>query len=80
MKKRNPNKKKVTFDKVKASIYSEPIPKNWREGQFVFNRVEELYGKIARDVQIIDNVDCFFRDADIDKFLERICIRLNKEK
>ena len=80
MKEKNPNKKKVTFDEVKARIYNEPIPENWREGQFVFNRAEELYGKVARDVQFIDKVDCFFRDADIDKFIEYVCVRLNREK
>lgn len=80
MKEKNPNKKKVTFEEVKDRIYSESIPDNWREGQFVFNRAEELYGKVARDVQFIDKVDCFFRDADIDKFIECVCIRLNKEK
>lgn len=80
MKEKNPNKKKITFEEVKDRIYSESIPDNWREGQFVFNRAEELYGKVARDVQFIDKVDCFFRNADINKFIERVCIRLNKEK
>lgn len=70
----------MTIDEIKQEIYSVPIPTNWREGQFVFNRAEELYGKVARDVQFIDKVDCFYRNAAIDKFLERVCIRLNKEK
>lgn len=70
----------MTIDEIKQEIYKVPIPTNWREGQFVFNRAEELYGKVARDVQFIDKVDCFYRNADIDKFLARVCIRLNKEK
>ena len=70
----------MTIDEIKQEIYSVPIPTNWREGQFVFNRAEELYGKVARDVQFIDKVDCYYRNVDIDKFLKRVCIRLNKEK
>ena len=80
MKGKNPRRKKLTVDEIRVRIYSCSIPENWREGQFVFNRAEELYGKVARDVQFIDKVDCFFKDADIDKFIECVCIRLNKEK
>ena len=40
----------MTIDEIKQEIYNVPIPTNWREGQFVFNRAEELYGKVARDV------------------------------
>jgi hypothetical protein len=64
---------------IKQEIYSVPIPPNWREGQFVFNRAEELYGVVARNVQYIDKVDCYFHDDVIDAFLERVCVWLNKK-
>ena len=36
-------------------------PKNWRNGQFVFNYIDRKY-KVARSVQFEDHVDCFFSD------------------
>ena len=49
-------------------------PKSWRKGQKVFNVIEELYGNVARDVQFIDGVDCFYDDSD-----ETIELFINKE-
>ena len=43
-------------------------PKNWREGQAVFNYVDEVYG-VARLVQFEDRIDCFYDDAQIDAFI-----------
>lgn len=41
-----------------------------RRGQAVFNAVEEIYGsEIARAVQFVDGVDCFYDDSQIEKFL-----------
>lgn len=51
---------------------------NWRKGQLVFNRVEQLFGDIARKIQFEDNVDCFFNDEYIDKFLECALKRINE--
>ena len=58
-----------TIKELKDLIYSVPIPHNWREGQFVFNRVEELFGDIARQVQFKDGIDCFYNDSKIDTFI-----------
>lgn len=44
-------------------------PSTWRKGQSVFNAVDELYG-IARTVQFVDHVDCFYNDSKIDEFLK----------
>ena len=63
---------------LKELIYSVPIPSHWREGQFVFNRVESLFGEVAREVQFIDHIDCFYDDSRIDEFLNAILVRLNK--
>jgi hypothetical protein len=63
--------KEISIDTIKNEIYSVEKPKQWREGQFVFNRVDELYG-VARHVQFIDHVDCFYDDSQIDEFLIRV--------
>jgi hypothetical protein len=66
-----------TIKELKDLIYNVPIPPNWREGQFVFNRVEELFGNVARQVQFKDGVDCFYNDDMIDNFIDKVYIRLN---
>lgn len=43
-------------------------PKEWRRGQAVFNYIDEVYN-IARRVQFIDGVDCFYNDDLIDQFI-----------
>ena len=43
-------------------------PKEWRRGQAVFNYIDETYN-VARQVQFIDNVDCFYDDELIDQFI-----------
>lgn len=54
-------------------------PKSWRKGQKVFNTIEDLYGNVAREVQFIDGVDCFYDDSEetinlfIDKCWYRMC-------
>lgn len=43
-------------------------PKYWRDGQFVFNYIDEKYG-IARDIQFKYNIDCFYDDEKINEFI-----------
>lgn len=45
-------------------------PKNWREGQAVFNYVDEVYG-VARIAQFKYGVDCFYWNDTIDEFIEK---------
>ena len=51
-------------------------PKEWRRGQAVFNYIDSKYS-IARDVQFLDGIDCYYNDNLIDKFIllswKRIC-------
>lgn len=75
---RRKKNKKITLEELKRKIYSIPIPKNWREGQFVFNRVYQLYGNVANEVQFLDNVDCYYINEKIDEFLEKVYLRLKK--
>jgi len=57
----------------------DSYPKDWRLGQKVFNAVEELYGRVARDVQFKDGVDCFYMDNKIDDFINAVWERLKDE-
>ena len=55
----------MTLEEFKNSIYSIEKPSHWREGQFVFNTINSLYG-VARTVQFNDKIDCFYDDSKID--------------
>lgn len=68
----------MTVKEIKELIYGVQIPTHWRHGQFVFNRVEELFGGVAREVQFMDRIDCFYDDTKIDRFLDAVLLRLNK--
>ena len=68
----------ISIKELKESIYGVQIPTHWRHGQFVFNRVEALYGEVAREVQFLDHIDCFYDETKIDRFLDAVLKRLNK--
>ncbi len=61
----------MTVEELKQEIYNwmPNKPKNWREGQAVFNYIDEVYD-VARDAQFGYNVDCFYDDDKIDAFIE----------
>lgn len=40
----------------------------WRYGQAVFNYVDHKYG-VARAIQFVHHVDCFYDDSKVDEFL-----------
>lgn len=67
----------MTIEELKQEVYSamENKPEQWRKGQFVFNYIDDVYG-VARDVQFIDHVDCYYNDEDIDTFLKCCVERL----
>lgn len=52
-------------------------PSDWRKGQAVFNAVDTLYG-VARMVQFVDGVDCFYDDSRIPDFLYRAWVRYDE--
>ena len=59
-----------TFDEFQNYIKSKA--KNYPEyrfGQAVFNIIDKEYSGIARKVQFVDGVDCFYDDSNIDSFL-----------
>lgn len=55
-------------------------PKEWRDGQFVFNYIEKTYGDIARKVQFENRVDCFYRDEDMNEFINCAYLLYNSKK
>lgn len=59
----------MTIEKLKEEIFSIPQPPQWRQGQFVFNYIDQIYG-VARTVQFVDKVDCFYDDDKIDDFIK----------
>lgn len=48
-------------------------PRCWRKGQAVFNVVDEQFN-VAREVQFVDNVDCYYDDTKIEEFLRHAWI------
>lgn len=67
----------MTLEEFKNSIYSIEKPSNWRDGQFVFNTIDRLYG-VARAVQFNDRIDCFYDNSKIDQFIIACYNKLNK--
>lgn len=65
----------MTLNEFKASIYNIEKPSHWREGQFVFNTIDRLYG-VARTVQFNDGIDCFYNNSKIDQFINACYNRL----
>ena len=64
--------KKALFEGLKNK------PKEWRDGQYIFNHINAIYG-VARDVQYIDRIDCFYNDSKIDEFIEASYKRITKQ-
>lgn len=50
------------------------FPKDWREGQKVYNFINLHFGNIARKAQN-EGIDCFLNDANIDIFISK-CYKL----
>lgn len=71
----------MTTEELKQEIYNwmPDKPKNWREGQAVFNYVDQVYYGAARDAQFGYDVDCFYDDDKIDAFIET-CAKIISER
>ena len=65
-------KNKMTFEEFRTDVLSamKDKPNEWRDGQFVFNYIDREYG-VARYVQFIEGVDCFYVDSKIEEFIIR---------
>jgi capsid portal protein len=60
--------KNMTLEEFRTDVLTamKNKPKEWRDGQFVFNYIDEKY-RVARYVQFIEDVDCFYNDNGIDR-------------
>ena len=61
-----------TFTEFVNDVYTKTAeyPSCIRRGQGVFNAVEEVFGsEVARNVQFIEGIDCFYNDNAISEFL-----------
>ena len=62
----------MSFEDFKYDVLDfayNKAPKSWRPGQAVFNYIEEQYG-VARTVQFVHHIDCFYDNEAIDSFIE----------
>lgn len=68
----NKNRHKMKLEDFRTEVLSalESKPEKWRKGQFVFNYIDATYG-VARYVQFVEGIDCFYDDKQIDKFITR---------
>lgn len=60
----------ITFEVFRNEVLTamNSKPKNWRDGQFVFNYIDEHYG-VARYTQFVVGSDCFYDDSKIEEFI-----------
>lgn len=60
----------MTFVEFREEIFNamKDKPSQWRDGQFVFNYIDEVYG-VARIAQFNRGVDCFYFDDKIEEFI-----------
>lgn len=54
-------------------------PKEWRDGQFIFNFLDILIPGLSRELQYVKKVDCFYLDSEIPEFLNA-AVDLMEEK
>jgi hypothetical protein len=80
-KKENTNMINFTLEDFRNEVLSEmkDKPKAWRDGQFVFNYIDEKYN-VARYVQFVDRVDCFYDDENINSFIVKCYEALKNNK
>lgn len=69
----------MTYEELYEEVYGamETKPEQWRKGQFVFNYIDSKYG-VARQVQFVDHVDCFYNNEAIEPFIECSVKRINE--
>lgn len=69
----------MRFEELRREIIEamKDKPRFIREGQFVFNYIDEKYG-VARDIQFQDNIDCFHDDSKINTFIAKATQRIGK--
>ena len=71
----------ITKSYFEYLIWRETLyrPTYIRRGQAVFNAVDAIFG-VAREVQFIDGIDCFYDDLQIEAFLDAAYRRFVKNE
>ena len=64
-------------EELLKEIFDYPRLDYIRKGQHVFNYIDRKYN-VARDVQFLDKIDCFYDDSKIDMFIECAIKRINE--
>ena len=69
----------MLYEDLKNEVYEalKTKPKGWRDGQFVFNYIDEKYD-VARIVQFEKHTDCFYNDSCINEFIAKCCEIINE--
>ena len=69
----------MTFEEFQSEVLQaiSHCPAQYRKGQAVFNYIDENYG-VARYVQFVDGIDCFYNDDQINPFIYYSYIALNR--
>lgn len=60
----------MTAELVKEFLTNLPKPKEWREGQFVYNILFRIDNRAAELAQFEYHTDCFYNDDKIDDFIK----------
>lgn len=70
----------MRFEELRREIIEamKDKPRYIREGQFVFNYIDEKYG-VARAIQYEDKIDCFYDDSQINTFIAKATQRIGKQ-
>lgn len=67
----------LTKEELLKEIFDYPRPDYIRKGQHVFNYIDRKYN-VARDIQFLDKIDCFYDDSKIDTFIECAIKRIHE--
>lgn len=69
----------MTFEEFKTEVFQavSQCRHEYRLGQAIFNYIDETYG-VARDVQFIEGIDCFYDDEQIIPFIYYCWVELNR--
>lgn len=61
----------LNFEEFRQTVFDgiKECPDNWRYGQKAFNYIDAQYG-VARTVQFVHNIDCFYNDNLVDAFIK----------
>lgn len=81
------NDSKLEYEpNIKPELFKEFIyrelkkkPKDWRDGQFVFNFLDTIIPGLSRELQFEKHIDCFYSDKNIPEFLDK-ALELMEEK